>query len=221
MHLWYYEVDGKQCGPRGMSAIKALLAEGTLTPESHVRNESMGDFWVKVSDVPELSQPEPDPAESARPAEGEEDLCQTLDAPHRFDRLVGFAIEWLEKGVPKKRILWELAEGNVPGEAASGIVREACKIRHAEYRKAGFLHIFTGLGSIIAGVALTLFFSSLLKSLGFGLVFYGLILCGTLGVLNGLRCILFGAANKTVWIPIAVSLVIAAALLTLRHLQVL
>jgi hypothetical protein len=217
MQMWYYEKDGKPCGPRGISAIKALLADGTLTLDSHVRSQSMGDFWVKVSEVSELLQPDPDPSESAHPPEAEESVSRVLDGPHGFDRLVGFTIEWLERGVPKKRILWELAEGSVPGETASGIVREACRIRHAEYRKAGFFHIFVGLGSIIAGVALTLFFSSLLKPVGFGLVFYGFILCGTLAVLNGLRCIVFGAAKKTVWIPIAVSVVIAAALLTLRH----
>jgi uncharacterized membrane protein len=54
MSTWKYMQNGQQCGPVDTAALLALLKNGTLTPETTVCKEGMGN-WVPIRTVPELS----------------------------------------------------------------------------------------------------------------------------------------------------------------------
>ena len=51
---WYYYRQKERIGPVEESAIKKLVADGTLKPADYVWNEGMGNQWAHVADVPEL-----------------------------------------------------------------------------------------------------------------------------------------------------------------------
>ena len=76
-------------------------------------------------------------------------------------------------------------------------------------------HIVIGIGSIIGGLALSLVFSSVLGMLGFGVVFYRLIIVGVLESLNGLRYLIFGALKLSACIPILAIIFISGTLVAL------
>jgi hypothetical protein len=133
-----------------------------------------------------------------------------------MERLVEQIAAGLEDGASMRTLVEELAADGVPRDTAAAMVTDIARLRQIEYRKAGLKHVVIGLGSIIAGVVLTLACSSLLEKIGFGLVFYGLVLVGAWEVLNGMRYLLFGAARKRVWVPIAVGVCAAIIFAVLR-----
>jgi len=51
---WYYVVDGKQYGPVEESDIRKLIGEGNVRPSDLVWNQTMGDKWSAVSEIPSL-----------------------------------------------------------------------------------------------------------------------------------------------------------------------
>ena len=51
---WYYVINDQRQGPVELDALKDLVANGTLTDNCLVWNNTMGDTWVKVADVPAL-----------------------------------------------------------------------------------------------------------------------------------------------------------------------
>ena len=51
---WYYAINGERKGPVSVDSIKALLGAGGLSKTDLVWNESMGEKWAKIADVPAL-----------------------------------------------------------------------------------------------------------------------------------------------------------------------
>lgn len=64
---WYCIVTGSQRGPMSLDELRALVRDGTLKPEDYVWNESFGEQWRRMRDVPELALPPP-LASAAAPA---------------------------------------------------------------------------------------------------------------------------------------------------------
>lgn len=56
---WYYSHNDEKVGPLDLDALKGLVASGALTMDSMVSNETMGEQWCRVGDVPELAGPKP------------------------------------------------------------------------------------------------------------------------------------------------------------------
>jgi hypothetical protein len=68
---WWYAIDGRREGPVEELEVLKLVAEGRLKPADHVWNETMGQQWARVADVPSLlgapaSHPGAVPAASGR-----------------------------------------------------------------------------------------------------------------------------------------------------------
>ena len=55
---WYYSQKGERKGPVELDTIKALVADGTLSKNSLVWNETMGAKWSKVGEVTVLAGPQ-------------------------------------------------------------------------------------------------------------------------------------------------------------------
>lgn len=56
---WYYSQNSEKKGPVELEALKALMADGTLSKNNLVWNESMGTAWARIADVPVLAGPQP------------------------------------------------------------------------------------------------------------------------------------------------------------------
>ncbi len=52
---WFCIINGTQRGPMSPDELRTLLRDGTAKPEDYVWNESFGDQWRRVRDVPELA----------------------------------------------------------------------------------------------------------------------------------------------------------------------
>jgi uncharacterized RDD family membrane protein YckC len=69
---WYFAADGERVGPRSLDEMRALLADGTVTPETLVWTSGMS-AWTQAGELPLLleapaTEPEPfTPAVEATP----------------------------------------------------------------------------------------------------------------------------------------------------------
>ena len=218
---WYYALNEKQVGPVSIEMLKSLIEKETLSAEDYVWNENLGDDWVCIAEVSELCIAN-HPGQSLTPAEEEmqtgdewEDESMDEEIPtggYKVEEIAYHISVRLAEGKSKHKILRELSENNVPEKVGFQLINQVNKMRHSEYRSTGLMHIFLGIGSIIAGLALTFGLSSVLGMVGFGVVFYGLIIAGVLELLNGLRYLIFGALRLAACIPILAILLITGAL---------
>lgn len=55
---WYYSQNRERKGPVELEALKELVANGTLSKNSLVWNQSMGEKWSRVGDIPVLAGPQ-------------------------------------------------------------------------------------------------------------------------------------------------------------------
>lgn len=75
---WYYEFLGEVLGPMSLEDLRLLVEQGTVRPESRVREGARG-VWKAASTVPELFR-----AANAAAAEGDADF--EVSAPHWVSR---------------------------------------------------------------------------------------------------------------------------------------
>ena len=213
---WYYVMHDEQVGPVGTEAVKSLLMKGTLTTEDYVWNENLGADWVPIDEITEFSSSKNKPANNRASREeddyGDEEIST---GKYSVDQVAHHISVRMAEGVSKNKILRELSENGVAEKIGFQLINEVNRNRHSEHRSAGMFHIFIGISSIIGGLALSLVFSSVLGMLGFGVVFYGLIIAGVLESLNGLRYLVFGALRLSACIPILAIIFISGALVAL------
>ena len=75
---WYYEFLGEVLGPMSLEDLRLLAEQGTVRPESQVREGAHG-VWKAASMVPELFR-------SAKTAAAEGDADFEVSAPHFISR---------------------------------------------------------------------------------------------------------------------------------------
>ncbi len=213
---WYYVMHNEQVGPIGTEAVKSLLMQGTLTTEDYVWNEKLGADWVPIDEITEFSGSKNDPVNNLSSSEGDDYGNEDISTgKYSIDQVAHHINVRMAEGVSKNKILRELSENGVAEKIGFQLIQEVNRNRHSEHRSAGLFHIFIGIGSIIGGLALSLVFSSVLGMLGFGVLFYGLIIAGVLESLNGLRYLIFGALKLSACIPILAIIFISGALVAL------
>ena len=213
---WYYVMHNEQVGPVGTEAVKSLLMKGTLTTEDYIWNEDLGVEWIPINEISELSDSKIDPVNN-QASGGADDYSDDEYSMGKYsvDQVAHHINVRMAEGASKNKILRELSDNGVTEKIGFELIKEVNRNRYSEHRSAGFFHIFIGIGSIIGGLALSLVFSSVLGMLGFGVVFYGLIIAGLLESLNGLRYLIFGALRLSACIPILAVLFISGALVAL------
>ena len=71
---WYYEAGGEQQGPVDEAALRAMLADGTLTPANKVWHQALPGWTpaAEVLDLPEEPPEEPPTAATEAPSESAE-----------------------------------------------------------------------------------------------------------------------------------------------------
>jgi len=107
---WYYMQNGERKGPVGGEAIKALLGDGTLSKDSLVQNENMGQTWAKISVIPALAGSQLSPLDS-RAEQG------PPPKPQERVGLVTLAVQWCRA---RKRLA--MAGAAIAGLLIVGIV---------------------------------------------------------------------------------------------------
>ena len=97
---WYCIINGTQRGPMSPNELRALVRDGMIKPDDYVWNESFGEQWRRLHDVPELASSPAEPA--IAPAPAPEMTAEPVAAPAP-DPLTPLS------GVPGKRPFFGLA----------------------------------------------------------------------------------------------------------------
>jgi hypothetical protein len=95
------------------------------------------------------------------------------------------ACDMLKMEQPRERVMEKLIISGMEVEDAKALVDEAWRDGRGERRAEGESDVRRGAGFVLGGLLATLFFSSLLKSLGIVILFWG-------AVLYGIYCLIIG-----------------------------
>jgi hypothetical protein len=87
---WYYLADNKQEGPTNVETLKKLTQSGALKSSDYVWNETMGEKWARVADVPILGAVQATTGEAAQREEFARRIAERHAAEARARR--GFQV---------------------------------------------------------------------------------------------------------------------------------
>jgi GYF domain 2 len=105
IEVWYYEDQGRQCGPMDEEALKRLLATGALSPDTLVWSKVVGGPWRAIRETDLFDGPPALPARSGAQATDEVLIRRLAD----FERVSG--IVWIVLGALQIALIYTAIAG--------------------------------------------------------------------------------------------------------------